>query len=165
MGAASPSATPIPCPVPLPAFGTIPVGGMSRALDHALAQDTTPLKKPKFESLELAIVHTAAMMEQQAAQMSNMMHISMNASGVAQRSSEHMMKLLIHQLGIREAAVVPLGAPSGGSQVQQPVQQASSLSVTASAETELDEGLQLFINKMASSFEKIDKKYVQAKAI
>ncbi len=76
-----------------------------------------------------------------------------------------MMKLLMHQLGIREAAVVPLGAPSGGSQVQQPVQQASSLSVTASAETELDEGLQLVINKMASSFEKIDKKYVQAKAI
>ena len=64
-----------------------------------------------------------------------------------------MMKLLIHQMGLREAAVVPLGGPQAASQTV-PGQSASSGSVTASVEAELGEDVQIFIHKMASSFEK-----------
>ena len=49
------------------------------------------------------------------------------------------------------------------SQVVQAPPSASSLSVTASVEVELDEDVQTFIHKMASSFEKLVKQYVQAK--
>jgi hypothetical protein len=82
---------------------------------------------------------------------------------VAQQRSENMMKLFIHQLGLKEVAALPLGGPPVASQTHQPRQVASSLSVTASVETELNEELQLFINKMESSFEGLVKKYVQAK--
>ena len=163
MDAASPSSTPVPSPVPLPAFGTIPVGGMSRALDLAFDQDNTPLKKTKIETLELAMANMATMMEQQSLHMSNMMKVSMNASMAAQQSSEHMMKLLIQQLGLREAAGVLVGGLPAVSQVVQAAPPASSMSVTASVEVELDEDVQTFVHKMASSFEKLVKKYVQAK--
>ena len=42
-------------------------------MDDSFAQDVTPAKKPKEESLEVAMVNMATMMEQQAAQMANMM--------------------------------------------------------------------------------------------
>ena len=42
-------------------------------------------------------------------------------------------------------------------------QLAASVSVTASVEEDLTEEVSTFINKMASSFEKVVKKYVQAK--
>ena len=84
MDAASPSSTPVPFPVPLPACGTIPVGGLSRALDLAFGQENTPLKTPKVESLELAMANLATLMEQQSLQMSNMMQVAMTASMVAQ---------------------------------------------------------------------------------
>ena len=74
-----------------------------------------------------------------------------------------MMKLLIQQLGLREAAGLPVGGPQAVSQVVQAPLPASSLSVTASVEVALDEDVQTFIHKMASSFEKVVKKYVQAK--
>ena len=55
------------------------------------------------------MANMATMMEQQSLHMSNMMQVSMNASMVAQQSSETMMKLLIQQLGLREAAGLPVG--------------------------------------------------------
>ena len=149
MDAASSSSTPVPSPVPLPAFGTVPVGGMSRALELAFDQDNTPLKQPKIETLELAVANMASMMEQQSLHMSNMMQVSMNASMVAQQSSETMMKLLIQQLGLREAAGLPVGGHPVSQVVHAPLP-ASSLSVTASVEVELDEDVQTFIHKMAS---------------
>ena len=65
-------------------------------------------------------------------------------------------------MGHREA----VGDPSGGVQVASQLvvaQLASSVSVTASVEEDLTEEVSTFINKMASSFEKVVKKYVQAK--
>ena len=100
------------------------------------------------------MANMATMMEQQSIQMSNMMQVSMNASMVAQQSSESMMKLLIQQLGLREAAAVPLGGPQVVSQIGHG-QSASSCSATASVEAELGEDVQTFIHKMASSFEKL----------
>lgn len=162
MDAASPSSTPVP-PVPVHAFGTIPVGGMSRALDLAFDQYNTPLKKPKIESLELAMANMAAMLEQQSVQMTNMKQVSMNASMVAQQSSETMMKLLIHQLGVKEQASVPVPEVHVVSQ-RQSEQVSSSVSATATVETELGEDVQIFIRKMASSFEKLVKKICSSKA-
>jgi hypothetical protein len=54
MDAAHPSSmsTPIPSPAPLPAFNTIPVGGIFRAMEDSLVQDVISMKKPKVESLD-----------------------------------------------------------------------------------------------------------------
>jgi hypothetical protein len=72
MGAAYPSSasTPVPVHAQLPAFSTIPLGGIVRAMGDSFAQDVTQAKKPKVESLEIAMVNMATMMDQQAAQMS-----------------------------------------------------------------------------------------------
>ena len=58
------------------------------------------------------MANMATMMEQQSLHMSNMMQVSMNASMVAQQSSETMMKLLIQQLSLREVAGLPVGGAS-----------------------------------------------------
>ena len=133
-----------------------------RAMDDSFAQDVTPAKKPKVESLEVAMVNMATMMEQQAAQMANMMQLSMNASVAAQQSTDNILRILALQMGHREA----VGGPSGGVQVASQLvaaQLASSVSVTAAVEKDLTEEASAFIIKMASYFEKVVKKYVQAK--
>jgi len=57
MDAAHPSSasTHVPVHAQLPACNTIPVGGIFRAMDDSFAQDVTPAKKPKEESLEVAM--------------------------------------------------------------------------------------------------------------
>ena len=65
------------------------------------------------------MANMATMMEQQSLHMSNMMQVSMNASMVAQQSNGNMMKLLIQQLGLREAAGVLVGGLPAVSQVVQ----------------------------------------------
>ena len=52
-------------------------------MDAYFAQDVAPAKKPKVESLEVAMVNMATMMEQQAAQMSMMMQFHECISGGA----------------------------------------------------------------------------------
>jgi hypothetical protein len=164
MDAAHPSSasTPVPAHAQLPDFNTIPVGGIFRAMGDSFAQDVSPAKKPTVESLEVAMLNMATMMEQQAAQMANMMQFSMNASVAAQQSTDNILRILALQMGHREA----VGDPSGGVQVASQLvaaQLASSVSVTAAVEKDLTEEASAFINKMASYFEKVVKKYVQAK--
>jgi hypothetical protein len=121
-------------------------------MDDSFAQDVTPAKKPKVESLEVAMVNMAAMMEQQAAQMSHMMQFSMNASVTAQQSTDNSLRILALQIGQREAVGDPGGGVQAASQLVLAAQPASSVSATASMEEELTEDVSTFINKMASFF-------------
>ena len=111
MDAAHPSSvnTPVLVHAQLRAFNTIPVGCIFRAMDDSVAQDITPAKKPKVESLEIVMVNMATMMEQQAAQMSHMMQLSMNASVAAHQSTDNMLRSLALQMGQREAVGDPVG--------------------------------------------------------
>ena len=90
-----------------------------------------------------------------------MMQLPMNASAAAQQSTDNIMRILALQMGHKEA----VGDPSGGAQAASQLvaaQPVSSVSVTASVEEELTEEVNTFINKTASSFDKVVKKYVQA---
>jgi hypothetical protein len=87
----------------------------------------------------------------------------MNASAAAQQSTDNILRILALQLGHREA----VGDPGGGAQAASQLvvaQLAASVSVTASVEEDLTEEVSTFINKMASPFEKVVKKYVSSKA-
>jgi hypothetical protein len=78
-------------------------------MDDSVARDITPAKKPKVESLEIVMVNMATMMERQAAQMSHMMQLSMNASVAAHQSTDNMLRSLALQMGQREAVGDPVG--------------------------------------------------------
>jgi len=158
MDAAHPSSasTHVPVHDQLPACNTIPVGGIFEQWTIPLLKTSLQQRNQKRSLWRLQWVNMATMMEQQAAQIANTIQFSMNASAAAQQSTDNILRILALQIGHRE------GGALAASQLVV-AQLAASVSVTASVEEDLTEEVSTFINKMASSFEKVVKKYVQAK--